>query len=90
LIAEVLAARDVSVEYIRTFQHDPVPRAMNRPDGLVVMGGPIGVSDQDRYPFLKEALRLFEQTLQADKPVLGICLGSQLLATALGAPVTRG
>lgn len=58
-------------------------------DLLVVLGGPIGVWQQDRYPFLVEELRLIEQRLAAGRPLLGVCLGAQLVATALGASVGR-
>lgn len=90
LIADVLAAQGITVQYIRPFQQQPVPRSLDRHAGLVVMGGPMGVYEQDEYPFLKDEIRLIRQALRADKPVLGICLGSQLLAAALGASVTRG
>ena len=58
--------------------------------GLVVLGGPMGVDEVDAYPRLRDELRLLADALRTDVPVLGICLGSQLLAHALGAPVTRG
>ena len=57
--------------------------------GLVVLGGPMNVEDQHRLPHLKTELRVIEQALREDKPVLGICLGAQLLAHVLGAPVRR-
>ena len=57
---------------------------------LVVMGGPMGVSEQQRFPFLLDEQRLIEKSLKEDKPVLGICLGSQLLASTLGAEVRKG
>lgn len=58
--------------------------------GLIVMGGPMGVYESQRYRFLRDEMRLIEQCLQQEKPVLGICLGSQLLAASLGASVTQG
>jgi GMP synthase (glutamine-hydrolysing) len=59
-------------------------------DLLIVLGGPIGAYEDDRYPFLRDELRLIERSLARDARVLGICLGSQLLARALGARVYRG
>lgn len=56
-------------------------------DLLAVLGGPIGVYEEDRYPFLKAEIALIEKRLKAGKPVLGICLGAQLMARALGAKV---
>lgn len=55
--------------------------------GLIVMGGPMGVYEQDRYPFLKRELDYIGKVIGAKKPVLGVCLGSQLIAHALGARV---
>lgn len=57
------------------------------PDLLVVLGGPIGVYETDTYPFLKTELALIETRLRAGLPTLGICLGAQLIASALGARV---
>src|SRR3984885_15512495 len=49
-------------------------------DLLAVLGGPIGAYEDDLYPFLKDELNLIAGQLQASKPVLGICLGAQLMA----------
>jgi len=57
---------------------------------VVVLGGPIGAYEEDKYPFLIEELRLLERRLAASQPTLGICLGAQLIARAMGAPVYPG
>lgn len=58
-------------------------------DGLVVLGGPMNCDEVHRYPHLATELDALQRALADGKPVLGICLGSQLLARALGAPVTK-
>ncbi len=56
-------------------------------DWLIVMGGPMGVYDIETYPWLKEEKEFIQKFIQKGKTVLGICLGSQLIASALGAKV---
>lgn len=67
----------------------PVPKDPRELGLLVVMGGPMGVEDAGdaRYPFLAPELALLRAALAADVPILGICLGAQLLAAAAGARV---
>jgi GMP synthase (glutamine-hydrolysing) len=64
---------------------DPLPRESH--SGLIIMGGPMSANDD--LPGLKEELTLIEKALHEDVPVLGICLGSQLIAKALGAKIFR-
>jgi GMP synthase (glutamine-hydrolysing) len=89
-IADVLRAEDISFEIIRTYAGQPLPKNMDGALGLIIMGGPMGVYEQDRYPFLRAEIRLIESALKEEKPVLGVCLGSQLLAAVLGAEVKKG
>jgi GMP synthase (glutamine-hydrolysing) len=72
------------------FERDPDAEPdVDRYRGLIVLGGPMNVEDQDRRPHLKTELNAIERALEQGKPVLGICLGAQLLAHVLGAPVQR-
>ena len=58
-------------------------------DLLVVMGGPMSVHDEAQYPWLKREKKFIRQAMATGKMVLGICLGAQLIAHALGANVTK-
>lgn len=89
-IANALESTATTAHYVRTFEGQPVPKTIGDVAGLIVMGGPMGVYDHPRYPFLRDEMRLIDQALQQEKPVLGVCLGSQLLAATLGAAVTKG
>jgi|FaiFalFF_MnMetaG_3_1042247.scaffolds.fasta_scaffold00167_11 GMP synthase (glutamine-hydrolysing) len=89
-IADALQEARVDATYIRAFAGEPIPTHMGEAVGLILMGGPMGVYEQDRYPFLVEEMRLIERALAAGTPILGVCLGSQLLASVLGAHVRRG
>jgi GMP synthase-like glutamine amidotransferase len=66
---------------------EPVPVGPAGLEGLVVMGGPMGVGDADEHPHLRGEMDLLADCVDVGLPVLGICLGSQLLAAALGAEV---
>src|ERR1700680_2452658 len=56
-------------------------------DVLAVLGAPLGAYEEDKYPVLLDELRILERRLAAKRPTLGICLGAQLMARALGASV---
>ena len=88
-IAEALESAALAWQYVRVFDGHPVPADMKGAGGLIVMGGPEAVYQLDRYPYLRAEMALIENALKAGRPVLGVCLGSQLLAAALGANVRR-
>jgi len=75
--------RDVGVDEQHSF--DPLAA-----DLLIVLGGPIGAYEEEQYPFLQGELRVLQDRLAAGAPTLGICLGAQLMARALGARVYPG
>lgn len=58
-------------------------------DWLIVMGGPMGIYDEGQYPWLREEKEFIKQAIEQRKIVLGICLGAQLIAAALGADVKK-
>jgi GMP synthase (glutamine-hydrolysing) len=63
-----------------------------KPDGfthVVILGGPMNVYEEDRYPFLRDEDLFIKEVVQRGKSILGICLGAQLIAKALGAKVTK-
>lgn len=87
LIADVL--KGYTLQTVRSYDGEPVPAELGDAAGLVVMGGPQSVYEQEKFPYLLDELHLIEHALRATKPILGVCLGSQLLAAALGARVTK-
>jgi len=64
--------------------------ALTDSDLLIVLGGPIGAYEEDRYPFLADETRLVERFLAAGRPLIGVCLGAQIIARALGSRVYPG
>ena len=89
-LAPLLARRGFALSYRDAAIDDLAAPDIAAADLLVVLGGPIGAYEGELYPFLLDELRLIENRLASGKPVLGICLGSQLMASALGARVYPG
>jgi GMP synthase (glutamine-hydrolysing) len=88
-IADLCRGRGLAVDVLRLDLGVAVPRSLDAGDVLVVMGGSMGVGDigAPRYPFLASEIELLRGILAKGQPVLGVCLGSQLLAHAAGARV---
>ena len=87
LIAEVFAELGVPYRYVNLYETVPEEIRFSDWSGLVVMGGPMNVDETSRYPFLAAEVRWIRGAVDAQLPVLGVCLGSQLLAKSLGARV---
>jgi GMP synthase (glutamine-hydrolysing) len=75
------------IRYVNFARHPDAQPSLDGYDGLVILGGPMSVNDVDRLPHLNTEMRLIEAALRNNLPVLGICLGAQLIAKTLGAPV---
>lgn len=88
LIAEWAAERGLPLVLHRLFDGEP-PQLPMPDEALVVLGGPMGVHDEPSYPWLVAEKAAIRKALTAGAPVLGICLGAQLLANVLGARVYR-
>jgi GMP synthase (glutamine-hydrolysing) len=70
------------VDYKGLFAHDP--------DLLVVLGGPMGVYETEKHPWIHAEEKFITERIECEKPILGICFGSQIIAKALGAKVYKG
>ena len=87
-LGEVLKGRGIALDYLEAGVDDLDPA--KDADLLVVLGGPIGIYEVDRYPFLKQELATIEAAVKKGVPVVGICLGCQALAAVLAARVYPG
>jgi len=89
LIGGALTDAAIAHDVVRVDLGEPLPR-LEAIAGLVVMGGPMGVHDVATHPWLEPERELLASAVERGMPVLGICLGAQQLAAALGAEVTAG
>lgn len=85
--AEFLAERGVPLRVIHGYTGEAIPADPSVARGLVFMGGPMSVNDP--LPYLQQELALIRRAFEAGVPLLGHCLGGQLIAAALGGAVTR-
>lgn len=87
---EVLHAHGYKVHYYEAGVDDLWTIDPTRTSLVVILGGPMGVYERERYPFLTEELQFIRERIAVGAPLLGICLGAQLIAHALGARVYPG
>lgn len=88
-IADWAEANGHTMQRVALYANDELP-SVDEVQGVVVMGGPMGVHDHQQYPWLLPEQAFIQAVIAAGKPVLGICLGAQLIAMALGAQVSAG
>jgi GMP synthase (glutamine-hydrolysing) len=89
-LADVLQSRGFEISYVEAGLQDLKGIDPEAPDLLIGLGGPISVYEADIYPYINDELDLFKRRIAARKPVMGICLGAQMLASALGGRVYPG
>ncbi len=77
------------IKYVNFERHPDAEPNLEGYDGLIVLGGPMNVDEVEAYPNLRTEVHLIKQAIDNEMPVLGVCLGSQLLAKALGAKVKK-
>lgn len=88
--APILERCGYRYRYVNTSQV-PIPsEEVTNADLLVIMGGPMGVYEEDAHPYLLEEIKIARARLEKDKPILGVCLGAQIIARALSAEVYPG
>jgi GMP synthase (glutamine-hydrolysing) len=86
-LESILEQAGLEYRYVDLFQGVPCCLPLEQASALVVLGGPMNVDEVDRYPFLAPEVEWIREALRREMPVLGLCLGSQLMAKALGARV---
>lgn len=90
LLAPIMEREGWDVSFCEAAVDDLKHHSIRGADLVVILGGPIGVYETDDYPFLASEIALIEYRLSRNLPTLGICLGSQLMAKALGSRVYKG
>ncbi len=88
-IGEWAAKNNYSVTYTKYFDQDINYPLFSDFDWLLIMGGPMGVYEEDKYPWLIEEKKFIKESIDNNKVVLGVCLGAQLIASALGSNVYK-
>lgn len=88
--AEVFEKQNAKFRSIRLFHGEMPNEEWNRDQALLILGGPMSAHEEDHYPFLRWEKRIIRAAIEDQVPVLGICLGAQLIAAATGSDVYAG
>lgn len=88
-IGDYLSAHEVELQTVRLYAGEALPPDPESFEAIVAMGGPMNVYEQNEFPWLEPEDRFLRQALAAEVPLVGICLGAQLIAKALDAPISK-
>ena len=88
-ICESLDRYDIPYQVIDIFNGHPLPTSLSKISAVIVLGGPMNVYEEDKYPFLKQEDLFLKKVIREELPALGFCLGAQLIAKAKGAIVKK-
>jgi len=89
VITEWITENRHQLNYTRLYEKDPLPR-LDSVDLLIIMGGPMNVFDYHIHPWMQDEIEWVADFINSGKPVFGICLGAQIIASALGSEVYPG
>lgn len=88
-LGEFLAKNQVKTDIVNIDKGEKLPKNFNNISAIIILGGPMNVYEVEKYPFLKTEEEFIKRAIEKNIPVLGICLGAQLLAKSLGAEVKK-
>ncbi len=89
LLEDVLLERGIALDIVKPYLGQNIPDSLDHHSGLAIGGGAQGVYEMDTYPYLSDEIRLIKSTASQGKPVIGLCLGGQLMAASFGAEVRK-
>lgn len=89
-IGKAMSRKGIEHRYVRLFDGEPAPKGLGGYTGLIILGGPMNVYEEDKFPYLKDEDILIKKAMDRGIPILGICLGGQLIAKANNAKVRKG
>jgi GMP synthase-like glutamine amidotransferase len=88
-LGEFLKSRRLNIKIAKPSKGGMLPANPRRFAAIITMGGPTGVYDEDRHPFLRKEAEFLEQAIENNIPILGVCLGAQIIAKACGARLVK-